>query len=270
MSALADHPSLSRIKALMVADSGTGKTGALASLIDAGYYMRILDFDGGLDILPRYVKDKSKLANVHYVTLKDRFKIVGNQMVINKAPSFQRAMSLMENWKEGDVSLGAVETWGTDTIFVIDTLGKMSRASLNMVLQANGFIGKPPEIQHWGTAMENVERVLTNLNSDDVVKCHLIVNTHLTYQEAADGMNRPYPEAIGTKLNPKIARDFNNMFGLKIMGTERKIHTSRMGTFALKSCSPDLKETYPVSTGWAEIFEALVGPPPSKATLKAA
>jgi hypothetical protein len=43
-----EHESNSIVKAMLAADSGSGKTGALACLVDAGFNLRILDFDNGL------------------------------------------------------------------------------------------------------------------------------------------------------------------------------------------------------------------------------
>ena len=55
-----DHPRDQRVKALVCGEPGTGKTGALASLLNADYTVAILDFDNGLDILNSYV-EKPKL-----------------------------------------------------------------------------------------------------------------------------------------------------------------------------------------------------------------
>ena len=62
-----DHPSDSRVKAIIVADSGVGKTASLASLANAGYHLRILDFDNGLAILRNYVEPDA-MDNIHYRT----------------------------------------------------------------------------------------------------------------------------------------------------------------------------------------------------------
>ena len=45
-------------KCILLGDSGTGKTGALASLVKAGYKLRVLDLDNKLasGILPQVIK----------------------------------------------------------------------------------------------------------------------------------------------------------------------------------------------------------------------
>src|SRR6185312_12516236 len=72
MPTLADHPSSSVIKLLNIGESKTGKTGALASLVKAGYTLHILDYDNGLDILQTALRgDNAALARVHFATLRD-------------------------------------------------------------------------------------------------------------------------------------------------------------------------------------------------------
>jgi len=269
MSSLLEHPAHKDadkrgiFKGLIVGDSGSGKTGAIASLVDAGYKIRIMDFDAGLDPLVGYVKDKNKLANVEFETLRDRFKMRGSYLAVDKAPAYQRGMALLQDWN----GAGPVQDWDPDTILVIDTLGRMARASFNMVLQANAVIVPSgqrggPEQSHYGTAMENVERTVSLLTNPDIVPCHVLVNAHWAYQEDGSGILRPFPETIGNKLNPKIARDFNNLFSVSINGNKRSIKVKRDGVIGCKSSRPLSKESYDLETGLADIFLEVVGPHP--------
>ena len=264
-----DHPANAEgksgiFKGLMVGETGTGKTGALACLLDAGYKIRVLDFDAGLDPLIGYAKKKGNLANLDYETLRDEFKVSGSYLAVKKAPSFQRALALLSNW--GDY--GPVQSWGSDTILVIDTLGAMSAAAFNMVLQANGVVNPSgqrggPEQSHYGAAMESIERAIDWLTNPYLVPCHAIVNAHWTYQDADSGILKPYPETLGNKLSPKIGRKFNNMFSFSITAGARSIKVRKDGMVACKSSKPLSKETYPIEDGLAAIFKEIVGPPPA-------
>lgn len=279
MSSFVNHPAVQDpasgkrgiYKGLHVGASGAGKTGAIAALIDAGYKVRALDFDRGLDPIAGYTKKRANLSNVDYHTLVDEFKIVGQALVVKKAPAFQRAMALLEKWVTDDgEDFGPVQSWGDDTILLIDTLGSMGRSSLNMVLNANGVLGAQgtkggPEQSHWGTAMDNVERLLLQLTNPDLVPCHLIVNAHWTYQEDSSGAPVALPEALGTKLNPKVARNFNNMLGFSLQAGQRKIKTQRDGVVTLKTSKPLKNPDYPLDTGLADIFKEIVGPHPAAA-----
>jgi hypothetical protein len=276
MPSLTHHPSVAgerRIyKGLHVGVTGTGKTGALASLVEQGYKLRILDFEDGLDPIAGYISEPKRklLANVSYHTLKDEFKLVGSYMSIGKAPSFQRAMALLNDWKDEDApdgTWGPVSSWGDDTILVLDTLGSFSRCAFNMVLQANAALGPPgarggPEQSHYGAAQTNVERVLDRLTTPELVPCHVIVNAHWTWQDTDVGTAQAYPATIGKALSPNVGQKFNNMLGFSAGPAGKLIKTQRDGLISLKSSKP-LKESYQLATGLAEIFKEVVGPPPA-------
>lgn len=257
MPSMLEHESNTVIKILNASDSGSGKTGALAPLVDAGFHLRILDFDKGLSVLRGYVKDKAKLANVHFVDgLQDNFMLAGGRVSLKTAASFQRAMDALD--KGGTAYWGAdippISQWTSRDILVLDTLSSAARASLWLVMQLNGAALKNPELQHYGVAMENIERLIQMLTSP-LAPCHVIVNTHIT---GIEGDARLYPEAIGSKLPPKIGRYFDNVVSLKLVAGARLFHTQKSGLFPLKTAVP-LKETYPIATGWLDIFTGLTG-----------
>ena len=241
-----------------VSDSGSGKTGSLACLVDAGFNLRILDFDNGAKVLRGYVKDKSKLANVHKVDdLQDDMQLVAGRVGIKKAAAFQRAMDALDKggkdyWGESGAHIGPLKTWTRKDILLLDSLTFAGRSSLLMVMQANAAAMKAPEIQHYGTAMENIERLLGQITGGGM-PCHCIVNTHLTM---TNGSSRPLPSALGDKLPGKVGRYFNTVVSLSVTGGQRTFKTKVDGLFACKTEVP-LPETLPIDTGWKTIFEAL-------------
>ena len=68
MANIKNHKSSDYTKLLLVGDSGSGKTSSLAALANAGYNLRILDYDDGLSILPEFL-NKDAVKRVSYVTL---------------------------------------------------------------------------------------------------------------------------------------------------------------------------------------------------------
>jgi hypothetical protein len=75
MPSLDKHQSSEFTKLLLEGDSGSGKTGSLASLVAAGFKLRVLDMDNGLDSLANAVKRTcpDKLSgNVEFRTLRDK------------------------------------------------------------------------------------------------------------------------------------------------------------------------------------------------------
>lgn len=257
MPSMTEHESNDLVKVLCPSDSGSGKTGALASLVDAGFNVRVLDFDNGLSVLKGYVKDRTKLANVHYVNgLQDSYSLMIGRIGIKKASAFQRAMDALEKGgpEYWGADIGPLETWTKRDILVLDSLSMSGRAALFLVMQVNAAQFKNPEIQHYGVAMENIERMIQMITSSSV-PCHVIVNTHIT---SSEGDPRLYPESLGSKLNPKIGKYFDNMVSLRLAAGARQFFTQKDGLLSLKT-SAVLAEKLPIATGWVTIFEGLTG-----------
>lgn len=204
-----------RTKMLLCGDSGSGKTAALASLANAGYKLRIFDFDNGLDVLSALVKPEN-MGNVHYVTLKDDRKNAG---------AFRDFANMLEDWKETDgTSFGGVHTWGEDTVVVVDTITFMGQAALHDTLKRSGkALSAQPTQPDWGDAMRNVENVIDFLTSDNV-KCNLVCTAHLQYYEDGNGVRaKQYPNVIGNKLAPKLGRYFNSVVRIDVKGSGTNI-----------------------------------------------
>lgn len=258
MPSMGEHESNSVVKAICASDSGAGKTGALASLVDAGLNVRVLDFDNGLSVLKGYTKDKAKLtSNVHYVDgLQDQMRLLAGRISITKAPAFQRAMDALDK--------GGKDYWGADIppllewtprdVLVVDSYSMAGRASLQMVMMANAAGSKNPELQHYGVAMENLEKWAQMLSASSV-HCHVILNTHITTSE---GSAKLYPEALGSKLGPKLGRYFDNLVSISQTAGKRVFKTDKDGLLALKTAVP-VPDNIPIEVGWKTLFEAITG-----------
>ena len=95
MPTLENYKAEKPIKMLVMGDTGTGKTGALASLANTGYKLHILDYDNGLDILSTKVKPEF-LKNIEYETLTEKKVARGGQVLIQGTPkSFAKGLQLL-------------------------------------------------------------------------------------------------------------------------------------------------------------------------------
>lgn len=258
MPSMLEHESNNIVKVICASDSGSGKSGALASLVDGGLNVRVLDFDNGLSVLKGFVKNRENLKNVHYVDkLQDDMQLVAGRIGIKKAPAFQRAMDALD--KGGKDYWGAdippLVQWTARDVLVVDSLTMAGRSSLQMVMNANAAGMKNPEIQHYGVAMENIERWIQMMTAS-VIKCHVIVNTHVT---TIEGDARLYPDALGSKLPAKVGRYFDNVVSIRLTGGERKFQTVKDGMLALKTSVPFTPDSFPISDGWKTIFEKITG-----------
>jgi len=251
---------------LLIGDSGTGKTGALASLVKAGYELVILDFDNGLDILVSLLEKepnaKELLARVSYSTCTDKMKSVSGLMVPEGVPkAFSKAMNLLSNWKTEDEDLGPLSTWGSNRILVVDSLTFLSKAAFRWVEGIN-FSNDGRAI--YGEAQKRVEGCLGMLYSD-AVKCHVIVTSHISYIDADNNITKGYPSSIGRALSPQIPRYFNTMLQVKVRGAgataKRVILTVPDGLIDTKA--PVAPGTLPaelsLSSGLADFFKLLKG-----------
>lgn len=266
MPSLTAHKESKSIKLLLIGDSGSGKTGALASLAKAGYNIRILDFDNGLDILANLLKsDPEAEKRVTFQTLTDKLKAVNGIMLPSGVPTaFTRAMNLLTNWKTPEEDLGNVATWDQNTVLVIDSLTFMSEAAFRLSEVTGNY--KDPR-QTYGEAQDRVESCLGYLYSDEV-KCHVIVNSHIAYIEAAPNITKGYPSSVGKALSPTIPRYFNTVLQSRLVGVgtnaKRVIASVPNGIIDLKTPLPvgDLPAELPIETGLATFFEKLRGGKP--------
>lgn len=265
MPSLKDHHSSDTTKLLFVGDSGSGKTGALASLAAAGYKIRILDLDNGVDVLrdlltsSKYPKDA--VGNVDYVTITEPMKNVGGKLIPAKASVWQRTVGMLGDWKDGDTSLGAITTWDSKSVLVIDSLTMLSDAALSYILAMNGRLGQHPHQSDWGLAQVLVENLLRMLY-DESVKCNVIINCHIKPMGDESGPERYYPNTLGKALPPKVGRYFNTVLLAQSSGRgtslKRQIFTTSQGTIECKNTAPSkVQPSYPLESGLADYFAAV-------------
>lgn len=273
MPDLSAHQSAGSTKLLLIGDSGSGKTGALASLAKAGYNLRIIDLDNGLDILANMLRGDPAIERIKFETVTEPMKAVGPRLVPAKAIAWQRAVELLSKWKNDKEDLGSIITWTTQDILVIDSLTFLGQAAMNLVLAMNARLGQQPHQSDWFGAQQMVESMLQMLY-DDAVKCNVIVTSHIAYIEEEGGPMRGYPAAPGRALSPKIGRYFNSVLMTKTTGQgtnqTRKLLTNTSGIVELKNSNPiTVKPEYLQTTGLAEYFKAVRGTAPIPVETKA-
>ena len=262
MPKLSDHQSNEFTKVLLTGDSGSGKTGAKASLVKAGYRLFILDMDNGLDPLKTFVQREcpDKLDNVEYRTLRDKRKTTGGGVVIDgKASAWVNMMKMLDNWVYDDVNFGRTADLGPDCIVNIDSLSFAADAAFDWAVSMNPGVKDPR--QWFYTAQQQVESMLALLSSDGF-RTNVIVDAHVRYSTGDDGTNKGYPNAIGSALGPTIPRYFNHWAQCTNKAGKRTIRTAATSTFDLKNSKPfEMKESYPIETGLADFFAVLRDPP---------
>jgi len=274
MASLATHQSAATTKLLFIGNSGAGKTGALASLASAGYKLRIIDLDNGLDVLANLLGDatstydKGAIERVKFVTLTEKMKMLNGIVMPVAATVWSKMTNLLSDWKDGEEKLGPVTTWTSDDVLVIDSLSFLGTAAMNFILQVNGRLGKAPFQSDWGEAQRLLESLLQMLYSTDV-KCNVIVCCHIVFLGKEGEQEKGFPNALGKALPPKIGRYFNSTLMAETKGqgsaARRVIVTNTSSMVELKNTAPlKVKPEYPLTTGLADYFFALHGKHPTK------
>jgi len=271
MPTLEKHQSNEYTKLLCLGDSGSGKTGGLAPLVNAGYHLRILDMDNGLESLKQQVLRlcPEKIANVEYRTLRDKRKASPSGPIIDGSPkAFIEAIRMLDRWRYVDggneIDLGVPAEWGPDVILVIDSLTFLSDAAYDWrePLTPKGKEGKYDQRAVYKDAQDAIESVLALVTSE-AFRTNVIVTSHVKYVDNPDGTKKGYPTAVGSALSPQIPRYFNTvaLFQTKA-GGKRTLHTAATAMIDLKNPKPfAIEKEYPIETGMADVFAALRSPP---------
>ncbi len=301
MTDLLTDPTSTPIKAFLVGKQGHGKTGAMACLVAMGYKLRILDFDNGSDILknlltnPYYPYHKYMIDNK--IPLKGAISVckISEQMVkkIEKigtdektryspkdAKGFTKVVDMLENWTDGDLKFGPIESWDNNCILSIDTLGTLADLAYFHIQLLNGRLGARQEGFDYQRDVGGAQGILKNLMQklfSPLINSNVLINAHITYVDESKGSyERPnlesisdpigYPQAIGRALSPVIGKWFNNVLIIEQTGSgiteKHEILTTPNKNIAAKNSLPGLlKSRYPIETGLAEIFCALRNKP---------
>lgn len=246
-------------KLLLIGDSGSGKTGSIASLVKAGYKVRVLDMDNGWESLAAAVRNTcpDKLANVEVESFRDKFKTTNIGPVLDGTPSaFINAMKLLDHWKVVDKDLGKPSEWGPDCILVVDSLTFLSDAAYNWADFMNP--GMKDKRQVYYSAQEVIEKALALLTGEGF-KTNVIITAHIKFVDMPDGTKRGYPTSVGSALSPTIPRYFNSVALCQTApGGKRTIQTASTALMDLKNPAGfKMVNSLPIESGLADFFKTL-------------
>jgi hypothetical protein len=275
---------------------GSGKTGALASLLNVGYKIRVLSYEGNFEPLVGFA-DERALDNLDVVVLQDRMRN-GDKYVepIGIPESFNEGLRLMKEWKYKDddgneINLGKSSEWGPDTIVVVDSLTSLGHASKRRAMKMNNKNPSNMTSAVWGHAVADVTNFIDIMKADSN-RFHLIINTHKQIIGPGDFINQNDDKAENSDIKEakmEMIRDgmippriypvgvtkpsSQNVHGMlptmlefdkttKLGKDMRLIRTVSGSEIDVKVPAKNLKKDYPIETGLAEIFAAMGYEPP--------
>ena len=265
MPSAADHKSSKYVKLLYIGDSGTGKTTSLSSLVEAGYHLRVLDFDNLLDPLVHMVRKKTpeKLGAIEYMSFRDKMSTTPNGPIVDGVPTaFIGSMKAIDKWEDNSTPAA----WGDKHILVIDSLTTMARASywwakglLGAATFAEGvpIRGVRPE-QFYHTAQQALMNTVAYVTAESF-NANVIVIAHIKYLER-DGQTKGFPVAVGQAISPEIPSYFPSVALATKRGTTRTIQTRSTNMIDLKNPrSFDMADAYDMEDGLATFFKVVLG-----------
>ena len=277
------------IKMILLGQPSTGKTSALCALAKAGYNLRVLDFDNGIDILMNLARRAGVADRISHITLTEPMGVVED---VNpktgqfswdvrpvRAEVWSKTLRLLNNWKferEGIThDFGKPSKWTDDTVLVLDSLSRLSDAAFNYLQSLNGNLGKlqsahkgyDPRRDFWDS--QQLLAKLMTLIFSDTLQCNIIINAHIKYiakpgQDNVEDDNKVYqgfPQTIGSAFSTQIASFFNTVLLARLDSDDkRRLYTEPQDIVGTKNVVPfGVKPHYPIETGLAEYFEAVRG-----------
>lgn len=257
MPSLSEHHSGAFVKVIYLGDSGTGKTGSLTSLVTAGYKLKVLDMDNGLDALVQHIKHEcpDKLGNVDYETRRDVYSPTPMGPIVKSAKAFVDATKLMTTWSDGSTPA----EWGEDTVFVIDSGTSLGKAAFEWGKGMNPGAKDP---RQWYFAAQQAFENIVAMVTSEAFHCNFILISHVSYRELQDGTTKGYASAVGSALGPTISKYFNTLVLAETSGSgknvRRRIRTVPTAVVDLKNPAPfKIDADLPLETGLATLFNSL-------------
>ncbi len=216
---------------LLIGPAGTGKTTSLVTMVKAGIetFVLITDPGGEESLIDAMGEAKLSMDLLHwnYVapatpswdTLQAGAKLITSLSYkgltevkngLNKEDyqQFFNLLSICANFKcqRTGEEYGPIDSWGPERCFVLDSLSGLNTMCMDMTIGA-----KPIAHQgEWGVAMNAEQKFIAKCCSD--LRCFFIMTAHI--QRLVDevlGGQQLMVDALGTKLAPKIPKDFSDV-----------------------------------------------------------
>lgn len=280
-----------RVSMLAVGYPGSGKTGMIAALLNAGYKVRMLDFEGNVDPILEYT-DPKFLKNFDAVLLEDEMRMGAQHMEPVGIPTaFNRALQLMNEWKYKDatgkeINLGKSAEWGPDTVVLVDSMTGLGEACMRRAMKMMNVTGGQASIAVYNAAVADQTEFIKTVNKKGR-RHHVIFLAHLAMIGPENPMSsksedqdvkelkmqialekaeliptRLYPKAVTKSMSTSIHKEFPVMVEVvrkAIAGnkTKRVIRTTSGTELDTKFPAKNSEAEYPIDTGLATIFEHL-------------
>ena len=275
------------VRCMIVGYPGSAKTGALCSLLNVGYKVRVIDFDGNYEPLILYTKPEFR-KNLDVVTLEDALRPGQKTIEVAGIPAaFNDGFKLLDRWKYTDtktgeeVDMGLTKEWGPDTVVVLDSLTSMGVAAKRHAMAVLNRTPLNTTQQVWGVGMSDQEAFLEKMTSRRN-RFHTVVIAHLKMvgpkdiekddsdltkklkEQMADLVRtRLFPSALGHALPQTVSAHFPTVLEARSVvrsgKPKRILITVPREELDLKVPALGLPDELDVSDGLLRVFQAITG-----------
>ena len=224
-----------RIRALRYGESGSGKTEMIRTWpldVEAGEWMAIFDFDGGLNTIRNPITGQLP-SGMFGLTFRDTERLVqaDEKKFQRRAAGFKNARMALEELSMGE---GRVEFMSADsleendwnsmpTVVVIDTLSGLHDVAMNQALTLDSKTGLAgaPAMHHWGAQMRLVEEFVKMCEAHE---WHLDVTAHVqAWKDDLLGTSRGTILVTGQKTPGLIPGWFDEVYYHTTRSTDKGI-----------------------------------------------
>lgn len=218
------------VNVLLIGPTGTGKTHAITTLVEAGLEVFVLFVEPGLETLIGAYSDSGKPIpdNLHWHYLQprtqgfDQLKGTADNIgkfdlaslakmrdmkrgVNNPIIDFYTILNNFPDQKTGQL-YGSIDSWSSQCVFVIDSLSALNELIFQMVVGT-----KPVKDQSdWGIAQNAFMSLLQKLTSG--CNCHFVLIGHVERElDAVLGGTKLMVSAMGKAITPKVPQPFSDV-----------------------------------------------------------
>lgn len=223
---------LQGIKVMLLGDSGSGKTYSLRTLIDAGLTPLCLFTENSFDVLGdtdpnklhwTYVQPQPETSMESLKEMATRIGTMTYEMITKAQDSkrytadapFMKILGAMMNFKcqRTGQEFGNISTWGTDKVFVLDSLSGLTIASRQNAVGNRPALA-PPD---YNLIQRQIEVLINNLTTS--FRCHVVVIAHAEREiDPVMGGQKIMASTLGKALSPTLPRYFTDVILTKRQG----------------------------------------------------
>lgn len=228
--AVASVATIAAPSVLLIGSPGSGKTYSISTLLEAGLSVfAIITEPNGLETLLDVVEKKRlPLEKLHWKVIPParagfggmldatkKISIMDFKQLADQKPSGQRSTSqfvtlleTMQNFVDDRTGqkFGPVESFGTDSAVVVDSLSGLNLMAMDMVIgdKVTAHQGE------WGVAMKMLDRFILTCTSN--LRCLFVLTAHLEREiDEVAGGSRIMAATLGKKLAPQLPRFFSDV-----------------------------------------------------------